>query len=180
MVCQRCVMTVEAELQNMGHIPLKMSLGEVSYLPTEAHDQEMLESRLATLGFSIVEDSKAKLTKAVKRLIEEVYGGAFDFPDRFRFSDLVKKRCQKDYESISDAFIVTEKETIEQYIIRFRINKVKEYLVYSNLTLSDIAFQLNFSSVAYLSAQFKQQTGLTPSYFREIKKQKAETAFTKN
>jgi AraC-like DNA-binding protein len=87
---------------------------------------------------------------------------------------------QKDYETISDAFIATEKKTIEQYIIEYRINKVKEFLVYSNLTLSDIAFKLNFNSVAHLSTQFKQQTGLTPSFFRDIKKQKAERAFSKN
>lgn len=180
MVCQRCVLTVKAELLSMGHTPVTLSLGEVSFLPGEAHNQAVLEERLSSLGFSLLEDRKVKLVKAVKQLVSEVYNGDYDFPDRFSFSELIKKRCGKDYDSISDAFIAMEKETIEQYIIQFRINKVKEYLVYSDFTLADIAFKLNFSSVAYLSAQFKQQTGLTPSYFRNIRKQKAESAFSKN
>jgi AraC family transcriptional regulator len=180
MVCQRCVMTVETELQEMGHTPVKVSLGEVSFITNEAHDLAVLEERLSRLGFDLLEDKKAKMTKKVKQFVEEVYGGDFDFPERFRFSELVKQRLQKDYETISDAFIATEKKTIEQYIIEYRINKVKEFLVYSNLTLSDIAFKLNFNSVAHLSTQFKQQTGLTPSFFRDIKKQKAERAFSKN
>lgn len=180
MVCQRCMMSVKEELQNLGHTPVKLSLGEVSYSPTEAHDEFALEQRLASLGFSILEDKKSKLAKDVKALIEEVYSGVFDFPERFRFAELVKQRLQKDYDTISDAFIEVEKKTIEQHMIDFRIGKVKEFLVYTNMTLSDIAFKLNFNSVAHLSTQFKQQTGLTPSYFKEIKKQKAETAHSKN
>jgi AraC-like DNA-binding protein len=180
MVCQRCVMTVEAELQEMGHMPVRLTLGEATFIPNEAHDQATLEERLNMLGFSLLEDKKAKMTKEVKQLIEEVYGGNFDFPERFRLAELIKQRFQKDYESISDAFITTEKKTIEQYAIEYRINKVKEFLVYGGLTLADIAFKLNFNSVAHLSTQFKQQTGLTPSFFREIKKQKSEIAFSKN
>ena len=104
--------------------------------------------------------------------MEEVYNGEYDFPHGFRFSRLLAERLDKDYEAISDAFIKIENKTIEQYMIEFRINKVKELLVYSNLTLSDIAFKLNFNSVPHLSTQFKQQTGLTPSYFKELKKAK--------
>jgi AraC-like DNA-binding protein len=180
MVCQRCLMTVETELQQMGHTPVKLSLGEVSFIINEAQDHAALEERLSLLGFSLLEDKKTKMTKQVKQLVEEVYSGDFDFPERFRFSELVKQRLQKDYDTISDAFIATEKKTIERYIIEYRINKVKEYLVYSNLILSDIAFKLNFNSVAHLSTQFKQLTGLTPSYFKDIKKQKAEAIFSSN
>jgi AraC-like DNA-binding protein len=180
MVCQRCMMTVKEELQNMGHTPLELSLGAVSFATTGTHDLPNLEKRLTALGFSLLEDKKTKLVKDVKVLIEEVYSGVFDFPERFRFAELVKERFQKDYDTISDTFIAVEKKTIEQYIIEFRIGKIKEYLVYSNLTLSDIAFKLNFNSVAHLSTQFKQQTGLTPSYFKQVKKQKMETAHSKN
>ena len=180
MVCRRCVMTVETELQEMGHTPVQLSLGEVSFITNEEHDPAVLEERLSLLGFSLLEDKKAKMVKEVKQLIAEVYSGDFDFPERFRFSELVKQRFQKDYDAISDAFIATEKKTIEQYIIETRINKVKEFLVYSSLTLSDISFKLNFTSVAHLSTQFKQQTGLTPSFFKEIKKQKVGIAFSSN
>jgi AraC family transcriptional regulator len=180
MVCNRCLMTVETELQEMGHTPVKLSLGEVSYISNKAQSPAALEERLTLLGFSFLEDKKVKMTKEVKKNLEKVYSGDFDFPDNFRFANLIKQQFQKDYDTISDAFIATEKKTIEQYIIEFRINKIKEYLVYTNLTLADIAFKLNFNSIAHLSAQFKQQTGLTPSFFKNVKRQKPETVFSVN
>jgi AraC family transcriptional regulator len=180
MVCNRCLLTIETELLQMGHTPVKMSLGEVSYMPNKAHDSTALEERLTLLGFSLLENKNVKMTKEVKRLVEEVYGGDYDFPERFRFSDLVRQRLQKEYATVSDAFIATEKKSIEQYIIEFRINKIKEYLVYTDLTLADIAFRLNFNSVAHLSTQFKQQTGLTPSYFKNIRRQKSGAFFSQN
>ena len=180
MVCQRCLMTVETELQEMGYTAVKLSLGEVSFVTNTTHDHTPLEERLSLLGFSLLKDKKAQIVKEIKQLVEEIYNGDFDFPERFRFYELLKQHFQKDYEAISDAFTDRENKTIEQYIIEYRINKIKEFLVYSNLNLSDIAFKLNFSSVAHLSAQFKQYTGLTPSYFREIKKQKAGVIFSSN
>lgn len=180
MVCRRCLMTVKTELQELGHTPLHLSLGEVSFISNKTYSHSTLAKRLSLLGFSLLEDKKEKILKGVKQLVEEVYSGNYDFPIRFRFSDLIQKQLQKDYDTISDVFIATEKKTIEQYIIEFRINKVKELLVYTSQPLADIAFSLNFSSVAHLSAQFKQQTGLTPSFFREIRKQKTAAAFSKN
>ena len=180
MVCNRCLMTVKTELQEMGYTPVKLLLGEVSYISNEAQNPAALEERLTSLGFSLLEDKNVKTTKEVKKLLEKVYSGDFDFPDNFRFPNFIKQQFKKDYDAISDAFIATEKKTIEQYIIDLRINKIKEYLVYTNLTLADIAFKLNFNSIAHLSAQFKQQTGLTPSFFKNIKRQKSETTFSMN
>ncbi len=181
MVCNRCMMVVKNEMENLGHRLVDVSLGEVSFISSaEEPKQHELESRLSLLGFRLLEDKKTKMAKEVKTIIEEVYSGNFDFPDGFRFSRLVAQRLGKDYDAISDAFIAAEKKTIEQYIIDFRINRVKEFLVYTTLTLSDIAFKLNFNSVAHLSTQFKQQTGLTPSFFKEIKKQKAGVLFSAN
>jgi AraC family transcriptional regulator len=181
MVCNRCMMTVKSELESLGYLSVDVSLGEVSFNnPATGYNQSELESRLSILGFSVLEDKKMKLIKDVKALLEEVCSGDFDFPENFRFSRFLAARLGKDYDTISDNFIAIEKKTIEQYLIDFRINKVKEFLVYSTLTLNDIAFKLNFTSVAHLSTQFKQQTGLTPSFFREIKKEKAEVALHKN
>lgn len=181
MVCNRCMMAVKSELENLGHRSVDVSLGEVSFVRSaEGPNQHELESRLSLLGFRLLEDKETKMAKEVKTLIAEVYSGNFDFPYGFRFSRLLVERLNKDYDAISNAFIAAEKKTIEQYVINFRINKVKEFLVYSQYTLSDIAFKLNFNSVAHLSTQFKQQTGLTPSFFKEIKKQKAEVLFSSN
>jgi AraC family transcriptional regulator len=178
MVCRRCIMVVEEELKDLGHEPVQVGLGEVTVVDKgEQLDKAALEKRLAALGFSLLEDRKVKMVTEVKVLVEEVYSGDYDFPDNFRFANLVRERCNKDYDAVSDVFIAMEKRTIEQYIIGFRINKVKEYLVYANLTLADIAFKLNYNSVGHLSAQFKQYTGLTPSHFKEIRKEKAAVAF---
>ena len=181
MVCSRCVMVIKDELKGLGHEPVQVGLGEVTVIDKEDKlDKVELEKRLAVLGFSLLEDRKVKLVREVKALVEAIYSGDYDFPDNFRFTNLVREQCNKDYDAVSDVFIAIEKRTIEQYIIDFRTNKVKEYLVYSNLTLADIAFKLNFNSVAHLSAQFKQYTGLTPTHFKEIKKQKTDVIFSVN
>ena len=180
MVCNRCVLVVKNELNNLGYTPAQVELGVVTLPGEEAIDQAALEKRLSPLGFGLLEDSKLTIIKAVKALVNEVYSGEFDFPGRFRFAALAEVRLNCDYDRISEAFIDIERKNIEQYIIDYRINKVKEYLVYSNYTLSDIAFRLNFNSVAHLSTQFKQQTGLTPSFFKSIKKQKSEVIFSMN
>lgn len=181
MVCNRCMMTVKSELESLGHQFVEVALGEVSFMrSTEVYDRAALENRLSVLGFRLLEDKRSKTAKAVKTLVEEVYSGNFDFPDGFRFSRLLTERLGQEYDAISDAFIAVEKKAIERYMIAFRMGKVKEFLVYTSLTLSDIAFKLNFTSVAHLSTQFKQQTGLTPSFFKEIKKKKTEAAFSAN
>ena|SRR5687767_14804038 len=173
MVCNRCMMTVKSELENIGYQSVEVSLGEASFTSSPTtYNQKELEKRLSMFGFSLLEDKKTKIVSEVKNLLEEVFNGEFDFPEGFRFTRLLTDRLDKDYETISDAFIKIEDKTIEQYMIEYRINKVKELLVYSNLTLSDIAFKLNFNSVPHLSTQFKQHTGLTPSYFKELKKAK--------
>ena len=180
MVCNRCMLIVSNALANLGYTPENIALGEVALdkgkMPI---DIGKIEEKLEQFGFSLLEDRKEKLVRTVKTLVAEVYSGNYDFPDGFRFSDLLKERWNS-YEAVSDAFIALEKKTIERYLIEYRINKVKEYLVYTNKTLSEIAFRLNFNSVAHLSAQFKQHTGLTPSHFKEVKKGKTEVIFSTN
>ena len=178
MVCNRCVLIVSSEVQALGYTPEKVSLGEVNFDTTNQEiNLTKVEEKLEQHGFQLLEDPKVKMIKEVKQLVAEVYSGEYDFPHTFRFYDVVRKYWNN-YETVSDTFIAQEKMMLERYIIDYRINKVKEYLVYSSDTLADIAFKLNFNSVAHLSAQFKQITGLTPSFFKEIKKQKA--ALTNN
>lgn len=172
MVCNRCVMVVSNELQNLGYSTENVKLGEINIMNEEI-DLNKIEERLSSLGFGLVQDQRVKLVDEVKKMIEDVYSGEYDFPNNFRFSDLVKKRWNN-YETVSDAFIAIEKKTLETYIIQYRLDKVKELLVYSNDTLADIAFKLNYNSVAHLSTQFKQVIGLTPSHFKSIKTNKTE------
>lgn len=167
MVCNRCVMVVSNELQNLGYTTENIKLGEI-YIMNEEMDLNKIEERLSSLGFGLVQDQRVKLVNKVKKMVEDVYSGEYDFPNNFRFSDLVKKRWNN-YEMVSDAFIAIEKKTLETYIIQYRLDRAKELLVYTDDTLADIAFKLNYNSFAHLSYQFKQITGLTPSHFREIK-----------
>jgi AraC family transcriptional regulator len=171
MVCQRCILVIKSELENLGILPVKVALGEVTMIAsTKEPDYEAVEEMLRPLGFSLLEDKKVKVVREVKKLIEQVYSGAYDFPDGFRFSEFIVSKLPRDYDTISALFSLLEHQTLERYIINYRIEKIKELLVYSSFTLTDIAFKLNFSSVAHLSRQFKQYTGLTPSCFKEIRK----------
>ena len=167
MVCQRCINTVRTELEKLGFQASDVSLGEVILtVPPSTPSSSLLEEKLQQFGFSILEDKRQKLIKQVKDLVAEVYSGEYDFPNRFRFAELAAKRLDKEYDFISTIFSREEKITVEKYIIGYRIEKVKEFLKYSNTSLADISFRLGFSSVAHLSRQFKMETGLNPSHFR--------------
>lgn len=176
MVCNRCVMVVSNELQNLGYSTENAKLGEINIINEKEIDLNKVEERLGSLGFGLVQDQKMKLVNEVKKMVEDVYNGDYDFPQNFRFTDLVKKRWNN-YEMISNAFIAVEKTTPERYLIQYRLDRAKEFLVYTNDTLADIAFKLNYNSVAHLSAQFKQITGLTPSHFKQIRKEKATALY---
>lgn len=168
MVCQRCIDVVSKEFNTIGLAPVQISLGKVTIAapPAEIHYQ-MIQDQLKSLGFDLLEDNKLKTARDVKQLVAKVYSGNYDFPYNFRFSDLIQKEIHRDYDGISSLFSIVEHKTLERYIIDYRIEKVKEFLVYSSATLADIAFKLNFSSVAHLSRQFKQVTGINPSQFKQ-------------
>ena len=181
MVCQRCISVVKAALQELGILTVKISLGQVTVITyDQSLETKIIEEKLAPLGFKLLEDKKIKTVKQIKNLVELVYSGDYDFPHHFRFSDIITDTFRKDYDKVSALFSSIEHKTLEQYIVDYRIEKIEEFLVYTSLTLLDISIKLNFSSVAHLSRQFKQQTSLTPSYFREIKKAKINIAFSNN
>jgi AraC-like DNA-binding protein len=174
MVCDRCILTIKNELQKTGVEVADVYLGEATIILTDTIlDLQFFDERLHTLGFSLIEDKNEKIVKQVKQLVEEVYSGHFDFPHLFLFSNLLTSRINKNYDSISAIFSQFQKTTIEKFIIDFRIEKIKELLVYTDLTLSDISFKLGFSSVAHLSRQFKTYTGFNPSHFKNIKAERS-------
>lgn len=177
MVCQRCISTVKNVLDKAGFATKDIQLGEITLSGVfQAADHLRVEEQLKPFGFSLVEDKREKLAAQVKKLLKEVYSGDYDFPVYFRFPKLMADKVGLEYDKISAAFSDTEKITVEQYLIEYRTEKVKEFLVYTGDTLADIAYKLNFSSVAHLSRQFKAQTGLTPSHFRSIHQRKATSS----
>lgn len=176
MVCNRCITTVTKELRQLGIELDEVTLGEVKLaVKAPFSDYEVLNQKLAPYGFAVLENKRRKLVRQVKEIVAEVYSGEYDFPYRFRFSDLLTQKLGKEYDTISQQFSAEEAITIEKYVIDYRIEKVKELLAYTSLSLADISFQLGFSSVAHLSRQFKQVTGLNASHFKTIGRDRSGT-----
>jgi len=171
MVCERCISSVQSALDNLQLNDLQVSLGEITYNSEVVHTAA-IDAQLKQLGLAVLKSRNAEIVSTVKNEIATIYKGNSDFPEGFRFTSHITKKLQLPYETISNAFIAEEKQTIEQYMIAYRIDKVKEFLQYTDMRVADIAFNLNYNSVAHLSAQFKQYTGLTLSYFKEKRKKR--------
>lgn len=172
MVCNRCIMVVESELRKMDIIPVSVELGEVTLNEElEETTKEKLTESLRLLGFEIIDDKKSRLIEQIKNLIIELIHH-HNSNLKVNLSDYIGNKTHHDYNYLSNLFSEVEGTTIEQYFIAQKTERVKELLIYDELTLSEIAFQLNYSSVAHLSNQFKKVTGLTPSHFKKIKENK--------
>ena len=166
MVCPRCIMSVEKILKD-NEINVKyVRLGEVE-LEKEISDKQMksLSGDLLKVGFEILEDSQSQLIEKVKTIVTQKVQQA-EIESHFSVNRQLTKQIFKDYSSISKLFSEVEGITIERYFILQKIEKVKEYLVYKELSLSDIAYKLGYSSTQHLSSQFKKITGITPTQFR--------------
>lgn len=172
MVCNRCKMVVKSELEKLGYSPVHISLGEVT-LVKELTDQEKatIDKTLQRVGFSIIDDKKSRLIEKIKTLIVElVHQNNNEL--KINLSDYLSSQLHHEYKYITTLFTEVEGATIEKYYMAQKIERVKELLVYDELSLGEIAYQLNYSSVSHLSAQFKRVTGLTPSHFKNVRTEK--------
>ena len=169
MVCNRCIMVVKQELERQGLHPEKVSLGEVTIQEDKLNNaqQTKLDSALINLGFERIDDRKARLIESIKNKIIQMIHHADKVDLKFNWSSVLSEELHYEYNYLSNLFSSVEGITLEQYIIRQKIEKVKELLFYDELNHSEIADRLGYSSVAHLSAQFKKVTGFTPS---ELKK----------
>lgn len=169
MVCQRCKMTVEAELKKLGFDPLSIELGEVVFrqnlLPKQLNT---IENALKIYGFEVVMDKRSQIIVQIKSTAVAYVFQNDNNAQKPNFSDFLEKKLLKDYTYLSNLFSEMVGTTIEKYLIHLKIERVKELLMYDELTLSEIAFQMGYSNAAYLSNQFKKITGLTPTYFKTI------------
>lgn len=170
MVCQRCIMTVEGIL-NKTVIPFqKVTFGEV-HIQHQLTDKqkEVLKTELELVGFELIDNHTTEIIEKAKQLIIKKARNEDDTKEvKLNLSKFLSDNLNYEYTHISSMFSAIEGRTIEQYFIEQRIEKAKELLVYGQLTLSEIAYELNYSSVAHLSGQFKKITGLTPSYYKEV------------
>jgi AraC-like DNA-binding protein len=169
MVCPRCILTVKNILDDLNISYKEVNLGEIILKEGEKIEMGILDKKLTELGFEIIEDKKARLVEKVKTTIVKLVQQYSTWDTKINFSDYISREVGKDYTYLSNLFSEMENITIEKYLIQQRIEKVKELLTYNEYTLSEIAYQLHYSSVAHLSGQFKQVTGFTPSRFRKLK-----------
>ncbi len=169
MVCHRCKTAVKAELEKLQLHPVNIVLGEVAieekHLSKEQTNQ--LAAGLKAIGFELMDDRKSKLIEQIKTFIIDSVHYKDEQPAK-NYSELISQHLHHDYSYLSNLFSEVEGITIEQYIINQKIEKVKELLMYNELSLSQIALQLGYSSTAHLSTQFKKLTGLTASKFKQM------------
>lgn len=176
MVCDRCISAVRNELTNLGHEVTHIQLGEAKISSDSSPDLDEIQNKLQMQGFELIDDQKSQLINKLKTtIIKEI---RTDQPHRKaseNFSSFLVHELDVDYTTLSKTFSSLEGRTIEKYIIAQKIEYVKELLMYNELSLSEIAWKLNYSSVQYLSNQFKKETGLTPSAFKGLKEDKRKT-----
>ena len=153
----------------MGIIPLSVELGvvELENDIQEAEKQELLKS-LRGFGFDLIDDKKSKTIDKIKTLIIDVVQNKNN-DLKINLSDYISQELHQDYNTLSNLFSEVENTTIEKYFINQKIEKVKELIIYDELSLSEIAYSLNYSSVSHLSNQFKKITGFSPTYFKNLK-----------
>lgn len=174
MVCSRCKMVVKSELEKLGLHPITVELGEVELTEDITKKQkDILAKQLQILGFKWIDDKKSKTIEKIKTLIINLVQDKNNELDT-NLSDYLSTHLLQDYNTLSHLFSEVEGKTIEKYFICQKIEKVKELITYDELSLSEIAYNMNYSSVAYLSNQFKKVTGFSPSYFKQSKSRKRQ------
>lgn len=169
MVCGRCKMVVKSEFEKLGLQTISVELGEVELQNEITESQkEVLLQNLHSLGFDLLDDKKSKTIEKIKTLIIDLVHHKNN-ELKTNLSDYLAENLSQDYNTLSNLFSEIENTTIEKYFISQKIEKVKELLIYNELSLSEIADILNYSNVAHLSNQFKKITGFTPTHFKQLK-----------
>jgi len=168
-------MMVSDELKKMAIPFIKIELGEVELMDEISPQQrEQLSLALLKSGLELMEDKKAMLIEKIKNVVVEMVHYSDELP-RTKFSVFLSEKLDYDFTYLSNLFSETEGTTIEQFIMLHKIERVKELIIYDELNLTEIASKLHYSSVAHLSHQFKKITGLTPTFFKSIKRKKRST-----
>ena len=169
MVSIRCKMVVKSELDKLGLHYGTVDLGEMDVKEEVSPEQrELLRKALLKSGLELMEEKKPMLIEKIKNVIVEMVHYSDEFP-KVKNSEYISEKLNHDYTYLANVFSEVTGTTIEHYIILHKIERVKELLLYDELNLTEISYKLNYSSVAHLSNQFKKVTGLTPSYFKELK-----------
>ena len=169
MVSNRCKMAVKEELMKLGLHFIVVDLGEVEIMETITLDQrEELKIGLLNSGLELMDDKRAVLIEKIKNAIIEMVHYSEE-PIKVNFSDYLSEKLNHDYTYLANLFSEVQGITIEHFIINHKIERIKELIIYDELNITEIAWKMNYSSVAHLSNQFKKVTGLSPSHFKQMK-----------
>lgn len=172
MVSNRCKIAVKEELKKLGLHFIFVDLGEVEIMENLSDEQRnRLKAGLLVSGLELMDDKRAILIERIKTVIIEMIHNLNDLI-KVNHSDYISEKLKMDYTYLSNVFSEVKGITIQQYIILHKIEKVKELMMYDELSLTEIAYQLHYSSVAHLSNQFKKITGFSPSHFKQLKEKR--------
>jgi len=174
MVSTRCKIAVKEVFRNLGLVYGNVELGEVELAEILSDDMlDELKISLLNIGFELIEDRRAILIERIKNIVIDMVHHS-DKPIKVNFSDYLSEKLKYDYTYMANVFSEVQGISIEQFIISHKVERIKEYIIYDELNMTEIAFKMNYSSVAHLSGQFKKVTGLTPSYFKKLKMRRLE------
>ena len=169
MVSNRCKMAVKEELRKLDLHFILVDLGEIEIMETLTTEQlKLFKIGLISTGLELMDDKKAVLIEKIKNVIVEMVHHS-DEVLKVNFSDYLSEKLHHDYTYLANLFSEVQGTTIEQFIISHKIERIKELIIYGELNITEIAWKMNYSSVAHLSNQFKKMTGLSPSHFRNLK-----------
>ena len=172
MVSLRCKMLVKEEFKKLGIQNVIVDLGTVEMLEDiTAKQQQQLKENLLRSGLELLDDKRSILIERIKNVIVEMIHYTDELPST-NYSDYISEKLDHDYTYLSNIFSEVKGSTIQQFIILHKIEKVKELLLYDELNLTEISYKLHYSSVAHLSNQFKKVTGLSPSFFKQLKQKR--------
>jgi AraC-like DNA-binding protein len=169
MVCNRCIWAVQREIRNIGLNPIKVTLGEAiieGFIEQKIYTQ--LDKNLQSIGFELIDNKKSKLIESIKTEVIKYIHYDIELTGNVNFSQHITQKLGYDYSYLSTLFSSVEGLTIEKYIILQRVEKVKELLIYDELTLSEIAYRIGYSSVQHLSNQFRKTIGMSPTQFKSL------------
>lgn len=169
MVSNRCKLAVKDELKKLGLHFIVVDLGEVEIMENITFEKrEMLKKGLLDSGLELMDDKKAILIERIKNIIIEMIHHSEE-EVKVNFSDYLTQKLHHNYTYLANLFSEVQGTTIEQFIISHKIERIKELMIYGELNITEIAWKMNYSSVAHLSSQFKKVTGLSPSHFKQLK-----------
>lgn len=172
MVSLRCKMVVHQELERLGIKNAVVDLGTVELLDDISSEQRLiLKENLLKTGLEVLDDKKSILIEKIKNVVIEMIHYSDELPKE-NFSDYVSEKLGYDYTYLANTFSEVKGMTLQHFIIINKVEKVKELLLYDELNLTEISYKLNYSSVAHLSNQFKKITGLSPSFYKQLKQRR--------